>query len=175
MNIVIPLGGIGERFKKNGYIMPKPLIKVEGKEIIRWLLDSLKFDSKDNIIIIYNNVLNDFNFKEFINSYYPQIKLISLKKDTEGPCDTISHAFSNLIKHKNKKLLFLDGDTFYNEDILKKARLSKDDKIFYFKSLNKDPIYSYIKKNNKNQVLDIEEKIKISNYASVGAYFFSNI
>ena len=86
MNIVIPLGGIGERFKKNGYIMPKPLIKVEGKEIIRWLLDSLKFDSKDNIIIIYNNVLNDFNFKEFINSYYPQIKLISLKKDTEGPC-----------------------------------------------------------------------------------------
>ncbi len=174
MNIVIPLGGIGQRFKENGYIIPKPLIKVEGKEIIRWLLDNLKFNSKDNIIIIYNKVLNDFNFQEFINSYYPQIKLISLKKDTEGACDTISYAFSALNKHKNKKLLFLDGDTFYNEDILKKARLSSEDKIFYFKSLNKDPIYSYIKKNNKNIVLNIEEKVKISNYASVGAYFFQN-
>ena len=35
MNIVLPLCEIGERFKKNGYIMPKPLIKVEGKEYIK--------------------------------------------------------------------------------------------------------------------------------------------
>ena len=173
MNIVIPLGGLGQRFRQEGYIYPKPLIKVEGKEIIRWLLDNLKFKDTDNVIIIYNKALNDFNFKEFINSYYPNIKLISLRKDTEGACDTISHAF-NLLKNNNEKLLFLDGDTFYYEDILKKARDSNNDKIFYFKSLNKDPIYSYIKINNKNQVSNIEEKIKISNYASVGAYFFKN-
>ena len=28
MNIIIPLGGKGERFQKEGYLDPKPLIKV---------------------------------------------------------------------------------------------------------------------------------------------------
>ena len=28
MNIIIPIGGIGQRFKEEGYDMPKPLINV---------------------------------------------------------------------------------------------------------------------------------------------------
>ena len=34
MNIIIPLGGKGERFKNEGYKLPKPLIKIFDKEII---------------------------------------------------------------------------------------------------------------------------------------------
>ena len=34
MIILIPLGGTGERFKKEGYKVPKALIKVDNKEII---------------------------------------------------------------------------------------------------------------------------------------------
>jgi NDP-sugar pyrophosphorylase family protein len=30
MNIIIPIGGIGERFKKESYNQPKPLIKILG-------------------------------------------------------------------------------------------------------------------------------------------------
>ena len=43
MNIIIPLGGKGERFKKEGYISPKPLIKVLDKEIIFYVLDLSNF------------------------------------------------------------------------------------------------------------------------------------
>ena len=39
--IIIPLGGSGQRFKKE-YSKPKALIPVYGKEIIFWLLDNLK-------------------------------------------------------------------------------------------------------------------------------------
>ena len=46
MNIVIPLGGVGERFKEEDFYNPKPLIKVKGKEIIRWVIESLKIDKK---------------------------------------------------------------------------------------------------------------------------------
>ena len=46
MNIVILLGGLGERFKSYGYLTPKPLIKAAGKEIILRVLDSL--DVKKN-------------------------------------------------------------------------------------------------------------------------------
>jgi NDP-sugar pyrophosphorylase family protein len=34
MNIIIPIGGIGQRFKDEGYLLPKPLINVLGKPMI---------------------------------------------------------------------------------------------------------------------------------------------
>mgnify|MGYP003332992068 CR=1 FL=1 len=41
MIIIIPLGGIGDRFKKNGYNKPKALIKIFGKPILYYILDNL--------------------------------------------------------------------------------------------------------------------------------------
>ena len=41
MIVIIPLGGKGERFKKNKYNEPKALIKVLGKPIIFYLLENL--------------------------------------------------------------------------------------------------------------------------------------
>ena len=49
MIIVIPLGGIGERFKQNGYTLPKGLIKVLGKPILYYLLDCLMQTPKSPI------------------------------------------------------------------------------------------------------------------------------
>ena len=37
MNIIIPLGGKGERFSKNGYDRPKPLIPIFDKRMIETL------------------------------------------------------------------------------------------------------------------------------------------
>ena len=34
MIVIIPLGGVGQRFTDVGYDLPKPLIKAQGKEII---------------------------------------------------------------------------------------------------------------------------------------------
>lgn len=45
MNIIIPLGGLGVRFKEDQYQMPKPLIKVLGKELIFHLLDRLRIET----------------------------------------------------------------------------------------------------------------------------------
>ena len=41
MNIIIPLGGVVKDLEIRLF-NAKPLIKVEGKEIIRWLIDSIK-------------------------------------------------------------------------------------------------------------------------------------
>jgi molybdopterin-guanine dinucleotide biosynthesis protein A len=44
MNIIIPLGGKGERFAKNGYAQPKPLIQ--------YVLDNLKLTDEDRVFIM---------------------------------------------------------------------------------------------------------------------------
>ena len=49
MIIIIPLGGIGARFKKSGYNKPKALIKLFGKPILYYLLDNLNLEDIDLI------------------------------------------------------------------------------------------------------------------------------
>ena len=39
MQIVIPMSGFGERFRKAGYSVPKPLIMIDGKTIIQYVVE----------------------------------------------------------------------------------------------------------------------------------------
>ena len=55
MIIVIPIGGVGQRFKNNGYKRPKALINIYGKPIISYLLDNLNTNDIDYIFIPYNS------------------------------------------------------------------------------------------------------------------------
>ena len=41
MQIIIPMSGFGERFRKVGYKVPKPLIEIEGKPIIAHVIDMI--------------------------------------------------------------------------------------------------------------------------------------
>jgi NDP-sugar pyrophosphorylase family protein len=52
MQIVIPMSGFGERFRKAGYDVPKPLIEIDGKPIIAHVIDM--FPGEDNFIFICN-------------------------------------------------------------------------------------------------------------------------
>ena len=170
MNIIIPLGGVGKRFSDNGYTKPKPLIKVLGKEIIFWLLESLNIQDSDIVYIPYNEYLDGFEFKEVVNSIYPNIKLTSLPT-TNGPSETIKLC----INHFNikGKIVLLDGDTWYSEDILSKIRKNDNNLTTYFKSTTLEPLFSYIKLDN-NQIVDVKEKVKISDNANSGCYVFKS-
>ena len=51
MIVIIPLGGTGQRFKENGYLRPKALIRIFGKPILYYLLDTLNVKNIDTIYI----------------------------------------------------------------------------------------------------------------------------
>ena len=219
MNIIIPLGGKGERFKKEGYALPKPLIKVLDKEIIFYVLDNLNLESNDIIFIIYNKELEHFDFENIIKSKYysninSNINFIKLDSDTKGASETINigikHILNNIeINNINNKTILIDGDTFYTQDILSKYRNTADpwrtclesgdagysrtdgfcfswslrktpqqNAVFYTKNTDPKPVFSYIKLdniNNTNNIIEIKEKIKISDNANTGAYCFNSI
>ena len=63
MNIIIPCGGLGERFLQEGYVSPKPLIPAMGKPILFWLLDELHMRPDDLIVIAYNTDLKSGAWK----------------------------------------------------------------------------------------------------------------
>jgi capsule biosynthesis phosphatase len=176
MNIIIPIGGLGQRFKDEGYLMPKPLISVLGKTMIYRVIDNLKLNDEDTIYIVYNSQLKEFNFENLVRFYFPKknIKFISLDHVTKGASETILYGLNEMpVKELEKEFLILDCDTFYEEDILDYYRKSDNkNMIFYFEDKQTNPIFSYIKLDPSNWVTKIAEKIKISDFANTGAYGF---
>ncbi len=175
MNIIIPLGGKGERFSRCGYSLPKPLIKVLHKEMIFHVLDNLNFSEDDRVFIIHSSNLN--NFSNIILTKYQQITLIPLHYETSGAVETIYYGLDKIITlSPHKKCVLFDCDTFYTQDILEVVRNATNANIvFYTKKFNEPPIYSYISLDNSNKILEIKEKNKISSNANTGCYSFNDI
>ena len=69
MRILIPLGGLGSRFKKTGFSKPKALIEVLEKEIIFHLIDNLVLNQEiDYLYIPYHRDYVDCDFERSYNN-----------------------------------------------------------------------------------------------------------
>jgi HAD superfamily hydrolase (TIGR01509 family) len=179
MNIIIPLGGKGERFSKNGFAIPKPLIPVLNKTMIEYVLDTIQLVEGDQIFIIYNNVLDNYDFVSFLQEKYRSIQFIKID-DTRGAVETLSIGIGYILQRdlydNNKKTILLDCDTYYTEDILPIFRNANHNMVFYTKNTDPTPIYSYIELcYTDDHIIDIKEKEKISDNANTGAYAFLDI
>jgi len=177
MNIIIPLGGKGERFNKEGFDKPKPLIKIFNKEMIFYVLNNLKLTIEDKIFITYRKDLDIYKFSAIIKNKYPNIHLIPIDYQTSGAVETIYYGL-NKIKDISKlnTCVLLDCDTFYTDDILGIIRENNYKNIvFYTKKINENPIYSYIELDENNKIINIKEKQKISSNANTGCYVFEDI
>jgi HAD superfamily hydrolase (TIGR01509 family) len=174
INIIIPLGGKGERFSNNGYTIPKALIPIYGKPMIFHVLDNLQLQQFDKLIIVYNAVLDDHGFATSIANKYPSVILLKLTKQTSGAAETVREGISMIgFENMHKKTLLLDCDTIYTIDIVSQFRIETSSVVFYtVKPCDTPPIYSYILMDNSNKIIDIAEKVKISNNANTGAYGF---
>ena len=138
MNIIIPLGGKGERFLKNGYTQPKPLIPILGKCMIEYVLDNLNIsNTNDKIFIIYNVSLNSYDFSEYIKHKYPNVQFVKIN-DTKGAVETLFLGITYILNNYsyNNKCLILDCDTFYTQDIVSIFKNSNENMPNYGK-LNK--------------------------------------
>ena len=172
MIIIIPLGGIGSRFKQKGYKYPKALIKVFGKPILYYLLDNLNLQYVTKVFIPYNREYSDFRFESQLMKDYPNIDFVfhKLEKDTRGAAETINIILKSVLT--DSPVMCLDGDNFYSCDIIK--LWDHKNCVFTFTDTQSNPIYSYIDCDQNGNINNIVEKEKISNKACTGAYGFAS-
>lgn len=177
MNIIIPIGGIGKRFIDEGYTTPKPLIKSLGKSILFWTIENLNISNTDTVYIVYKEEFDIYNFKDLITNKFrkQKFKFIPIKNDTRGASETVLFAIEKMTDIELSELtMVVDSDNFYNDDIITICKNENRNLIFFKKDYELNPIYSYIQVDNKNKVLDIKEKEKISDNACVGSYCFKS-
>ena len=172
--ILIPIGGLGTRFKKNSYKRPKALINIFGEPIIFHLINNLNINDKTLIYIVYNNEYYCYRFEDMLRKNFSNIhfNFHHLQNNTEGAAETINIALKNLKIKNDLPIICLDSDNFYTENIIQKW--NKQNGILYFEDHSEKPLYSYIEFDNCNNVINIQEKEKISKNACCGGYGFSS-
>ena len=72
MVIIVPMSGFGERFRRAGCAIPKPLIEIDGKPIIAHVIDM--FPGESNFIFICNQEhLNEpaYRMEDILKEYCP--------------------------------------------------------------------------------------------------------
>ena len=180
--IVIPMAGEGKRFKDEGILEPKCMIKVKNKTLFEWSMESLPISiSKKVIFVCLEKHEKDFGISKFIKNImdekYPKSKyeLVYLKQTTGGQAETVLHT-KHLIRPENILIIY-NIDTHFVSTRLKSKILTMknrdvDGLIGCFESDNND--LSYVEIDEKKFVKQVKEKEKISNNASTGLYIFTN-
>jgi len=172
LNVLIPMAGSGKRFQDAGYIFPKPIIEINNKPMIQWVIESLNV--KANYIFIVQREHNQkYNLQSVLKMMDPNCKVVELDKLTEGAACTTLLA-KEFINNSNP-LIIANSDQFIEWDSSKtmyKFTTKKiDGAILTFESIH--PKWSYAKCDKNNFVTEVAEKKVISKNATVGVYYWS--
>ncbi len=90
MQIVIPMSGFGERFRRAGYDLPKPMIPIEGKPIIAHVIDL--FPGETEFIFVCNEAhLNDprYEMRDTLKRYCPTGRIVGIPPHKSGPVHAV--------------------------------------------------------------------------------------
>ena len=86
MQIVIPMSGFGERFRRAGYDIPKPLIEIEGKPIIAHVIDMFPEETNFHFICNKEHLENiNYRMEEILFKHCATAKIHSIEPHKLGP------------------------------------------------------------------------------------------
>jgi dTDP-glucose pyrophosphorylase len=169
MNILLPIAGLGSRFSKVGFELPKPLIKVEGKPMIQRAIESLGVQG-NYIFIIRDNE----NLKLHLQSMYPDSNIISINYLTEGPASTCLLAKEQI--NNNQPLLIANCDQImWWNSLAFTSFLNSCPYDGLVVTYNEDtPKNSYVKLDKNGLAVRIAEKEVISNVSLNGIHYWEH-
>ncbi|EDP8178276.1 lipopolysaccharide biosynthesis protein [Campylobacter jejuni] len=174
MNIVIPMTGLGSRFAKAGFDKPKPFIDILDKPMIVRVLENLKYKDARYILIarkehltkekkLVDEIKNNFN-----------VEFIPIDKLTEGTACTVLYARKYI--NNDMPLMIANSDQIVDINIADfindSFKRGLDGSILTFIDKEKNPKWSFAKLNN-DLVVEVKEKEAITEFATVGIYFFN--
>ncbi len=182
LNLVIPMGGAGSRFFKDGASeLPKPLIKLNGKPFFYWATVSVlgHVELASLTFVVLQDHVDRFDISNEILSYFPDANIFVLPAILPGAVYTSRAGIEQNMKVlKNEyPVLFNDCDHLFNSREFSKyinttSAQHVEDGLVTFRS--DQPQYSYIRFDSRNRVVGTIEKVVVSNNAICGAYLFKN-
>lgn len=174
IDIVITMGGLGSRFRNAGYHMPKYMIEVKGKTLFDWSMISLDGyrDIADRYIFIAMKD-KEYDAEQFIHEHCSKFgivnyKVIMLDYLTDGQATTAMLA--QRYWEEKHGLLIYNIDTYVEAGAMNAGQLKGDGFIPCFHA--KGEHWSFVRLDDDGKVVEIKEKVRISDNCTLGAYYF---
>lgn len=174
INVVIPMAGSGSRFVSAGYTKPKPFIDVKGKPMIERVLENLAIKGANYILIARrNHVEAEIELVEELKLRYG-VTIILIDRLTEGTACTVlqaRHLINNdtpLVIANSDQIVDFSIQAFYDDCMERRL----DGSILTFVDKLRNPKWSFARLGSDGLVVEVKEKVPISDLATVGIYFF---
>lgn len=176
IDVVITMGGLGSRFRKAGYKVPKYMIEAKGKTLFEWSMISLEGYKKDVAQYIFIAMKDeDLDIAGFVRSKCEELgiidyHLILLDYLTDGQATTATLAE----KYWNSEhaLFIYNIDTYVEPGQMNSEELRGDGFIPCFKA--EGDHWSFVRLDEQGRVVEIKEKQRISDHCTLGAYYFKS-
>ena len=202
VQLIMPMAGRGSRFTKEGFSVPKPLIKICGKPFFYWSTRSIEkyIDCAGITFVVLEEHVRDFSIDREIADYFPSARVKVLSDVTEGAAITCLRGVEGL--SNCDPVVFNDCDHLFCcsefnrfcTELQKTApirntgeRSEKQETISssvrncgvttgvdgaLLTFESDSPAYSYLEFDNNGSVLRTIEKQVVSHDAICGAYYF---
>lgn len=181
IQLIIPMSGIGKRFIEAGYPDPKPLIPVDGRQIIAHVLDI--FPGVEDVTFICNeDHIKHTNMKAILETYCPTGKIVTIPSHKKGPVYAVAQIFDQIDDDRPVIVSYCDYGTVWDFDAFLEAVDGYEGGIpcytgFHPHMLGSDN-YAFCKEEDLI-LLDIKEKEpftdnKMDEFASNGTYYFGS-
>ncbi|MBQ2642543.1 MAG: glycosyltransferase family 2 protein [Eubacterium sp.] len=174
IDIVITMGGLGSRFRKAGYTVPKYMIEAKGKTLFEWSMISLEgYADEVNQYIFIAMKDETVDVEGFIKEQCEKLGLenyhvILLDYLTDGQATTATLA--EKYWNPDNALLIYNIDTYVEAGEMNSQELKGDGFIPCFQA--EGDHWSFVRLDDEGKVAEIKEKERISNYCTLGAYYF---
>ena len=122
---IIPMAGLGSRFSKEGYLLPKPLIPVSGKPMI---IHSIRQMPKADkwIFIVRKEHVEEYSINKIIQAEIKDAIIIEIEETTEGQASTCMLAMSHVDDNDEVFVAACDNSFLFNEKKFNELRERED-------------------------------------------------
>lgn len=185
MQIVIPMSGFGERFRRAGYAVPKPLIEVDGKPIIAHVLDLFPGETDVTFICNADHLAEPaYRMEEILREICPTGRILGIAPHKLGPVHAVLQAVDGLDPERPVVVNYCDFACYWDWQDFKRfvqetncAGAIPAYRGFHPHSLG-STFYAYLRHEN-GWAKDIQEKQPFTHqpmeeYASSGTYYFAS-
>lgn len=177
LHLIMPMGGAGSRFFKNGFVMPKPLIEINGRPFLYWATMSIKkyIDVADVTFVVLQEHIDEFSIDREILKWFPEARIEVIPQLLPGAVMTCLEGLRNI--HDDQPILFNDCDHMFCCSAFNDAAAAGDwnfeGALLTFRS--DQPQFSYVRYGDDGKtIVGTVEKQVVSDQAICGAYVVKN-
>lgn len=164
------MAGRGSRFKKVGVSSPKHEIDVDGKPMFDWAMRSLTEFFDDRFLFVAHDDHDPASFlsKSCDRLGIDDFQVVSLDTYTTGQAAT-AYAADHLLDPEESVAIY-NIDTYIEKRTLAPGSMKGDGWIPVFETPGER--WSFVETDDSGAVIQVSEKDKISDLATVGFYYF---